>query len=297
MTELKGETFSSCTNLESVVVPENVSIIGNEVFLYCLKLKEVSFGSNIQSIGWRIFSHCDNLADVYCYTKNIPTTDKQTFFYYASYSNVGPYSYAVKYTTLHVPQESVSDYKSAWGWKEFMLIKAIEKKTYNLTYYVDENVYKNVIVYEGDDITPEPAPIKEGYTFSGWSDIPAIMPAHDVSVIGSFIINNYKLTYMIDYEIYKETVYEYGAAITPEPQPEGNYQTFEWVDLPQIMPAHDVVVHASYTSGTSGIIKNLNSSLHNIELYSPSGKKLDKLQKGINIVVYDDGIVHKIKVK
>ena len=41
----------------------------------------------------------------------------------------------------------------------------------------------------GATITPEAAPKKEGYTFSGWSEIPKTMPAHDVIVIGTFIKN------------------------------------------------------------------------------------------------------------
>ncbi len=29
-------------------------------------------------------------------------------------------------------------------------------------------------------------PVKEGYTFSGWSEVPETMPAEDVTVTGSF---------------------------------------------------------------------------------------------------------------
>ena len=117
------------------------------------------------------------------------------------------------------------------------------------------------------------------------------MPAHDLTVVGVFTINSYKLTYMIDDRVYKETMYEYGATIAPESQPEGDYATFEWTNLPQTMPAHDVVVHASYTSG---IIEVLMTTQRNIRIYSPNGKKLDKLQKGLNIVVLDDGTVKKV---
>ena len=165
---------------------------------------------------------------------------------------------------------------------------------YNLTYVVDADEYKSYEIEEGTSITPEPAPTKDGYTFSGWSEIPETMPAHDVTVTGTFAINKYKLTYMIDDKVYKETMYEYGATITPEPQPEGDYATFEWKDLPQTMPAHDVIVYASYTSG---IIEVLMTTQRNIRIYSPNGKKLDKLQKGLNIVVLDDGTVKKVVVK
>ena len=99
---------------------------------------------------------------------------------------------------------------------------------------------------------------------------------------------------MIDDKVHKETMYEYGATITPEPQPEGDYATFEWVDLPQTMPAHDVVVYASYTSG----IKEVQmTTQRNIRIYSPNGKKLRTPQRGVNIVILDDGTVKKVVMK
>lgn len=164
---------------------------------------------------------------------------------------------------------------------------------YHLIYKVDGIDYKSYEVEYGSAITPEETPSKEGYTFSGWSDIPATMPANDVTVTGTFSINSYKLTYMIDNTVFKEVTYEYGASITPEPQPEGDYDTFEWVDLPEKMPAHDVVVYASYTSG----INEVMTTQRNIRIYSPNGKKLDKMQKGLNIVILDDGTVKKVMVK
>ena len=117
---------------------------------------------------------------------------------------------------------------------------------YKLTYTVDGEEYKSSEVEYGATITAEEAPTKEGYTFSGWSEIPETMPAHDVTVTGSFNINSYKLTYMIDEKVYKETMYEYGATITPEPAPDGDFVNFEWIELPETMPAHDVIVTGTY---------------------------------------------------
>lgn len=165
---------------------------------------------------------------------------------------------------------------------------------YKLTYTVDGEEYKSYELEYGANITSEPAPTKEGYTFSGWSEIPETMPAYDVAVTGSFTINSYKLTYMIDDKVFKETMYEYGATITTEPQPEGDYATFEWTGLPQTMPAHDVVVYASYTSGINIV---LMTKQRNIRIYSPNGKKLDKLHKGMNIIRMNDGRTKKIVVK
>ena len=187
------------------------------------------------------------------------------------------------------------------GWSEIpetmpahdvTVIGSFSINKYKLTYMVDGLELKSYDIEYGATITPETEPTKEGYTFSGWSEIPQTMPAHDVTISGSFSINNYKLTYKIDDKVYKETMYEYGATIVPEPQPEGDYNTFEWLGLPQTMPAHDVVVNASYT--ITGIIEMLMSQQQNIRIYSPNGKMLDKPQKGLNIIHYNDGSIRKV---
>ena len=42
----------------------------------------------------------------------------------------------------------------------------------------------------GEAITPLADPVREGYTFNGWDNVPATMPAHDVVVKGSFTLND-----------------------------------------------------------------------------------------------------------
>ncbi len=166
---------------------------------------------------------------------------------------------------------------------------------YILTYILDGKEYKTMEVEYGTVITPEPDPEKEGYTFSGWSEIPETMPARIVIITGSFNINSYTLTYMIDEEVYKQVVYEYGATITPEPQPEGDYVSFEWVGVPEKMPAHDVTVTAVYETGIAEIM--MMAQQGQVRIYSPNGKKLNKLQKGLNIVVMQYVTTRKVVVK
>ena len=64
--------------------------------------------------------------------------------------------------------------------------EAIPVETYILEYVVDGETYKTYEIDEGAAITPEAEPTKEGYSFSGWSEIPATMPDHDVMVTGTF---------------------------------------------------------------------------------------------------------------
>lgn len=59
--------------------------------------------------------------------------------------------------------------------------------SYTLTYKVDGETYGEVetIAY-GTTITPREQPTRDGYTFSGWSGLPATMPANNVVVTGTF---------------------------------------------------------------------------------------------------------------
>jgi len=153
-------------------------------------------------------------------------------------------------------------------YKPIVIKSATGDIKYNLTYIIDGKTYKIVKLGNGAVITPEASPTKEGYTFSGWSSIPQTMPAYDVTVTGSFTINKYKLTYMLDNNIYKEVWYNYGAAIVMEPAPQGNYASFEWVDLLTTMPAHDVVVNARYTISDN---PNMIDGHEYVDLGLPSG--------------------------
>ena len=193
---------------------------------------------------------------------------------------------------------STSAYKTAEGWKDFDG-EYVERY---LDVVVTSNDKGSVIgegEYEIGDVIILTAIPNENCKFIGWSngdkDNPYSFTANqDVQIGAVFTFNTYKLTYMIDDKVYKEIEFEYGATITPELQPEGDYLTFEWVDLPKTMPAKDVVVLASYTTG---IVEALMATQHNVRIFAPNGKKLNKPQKGLNIVILDDGTVKKMMVK
>ena len=120
--------------------------------------------------------------------------------------------------------------------------------TYNLIYMVDGEVYATYQLAFGAPITPEPDPVKPGYTFSGWSSIPATMPNTEVVVTGSFVMNpTHTLNYILDGYPYKSVTLPEGIVIEPEEVParEG-YKFMGWEDLPEIMPKHDLTVHGFY---------------------------------------------------
>lgn len=159
---------------------------------------------------------------------------------------------------------------------------------YKLTYVVDGALYKSVQMGYGAAIPAEAEPTMEGYSFSGWGEIPATMPAKDVTVTGSFNIKSYKLIYMVDDEAYKTIDVEYGAGITPEAEPIKEGYTFSgWSLIPEIMPAHDVTITGAFTFVDA--IEGVLADDGEYQIYTLDGKPIETLQKGVNIIKYEDG--------
>lgn len=233
VTKIGNYAFDHCS-LTSLTIPNSVTSIGEKAFSYC-PLKTIHIGESINRIGYYAFGYCPQLTDVTCKATTVPTTDANTF----QNSNI-------ENALLYVSESVLDRYQAAVPWNSFMEISAIP--SFTLTYIIDGTVYKTYILEEGDIIIPEPTPSKGDFTFSGWSEIPETMPAHDVTVTGSFIINKYKLIYKVDDADYKSYELEYGAMITLEPEPTKKGYTFSgWSEIPETMPAHDVTVTGSFT--------------------------------------------------
>lgn len=173
------------------------------------------------------------------------------------------------------------------------IISGVPKETYKLSYLIDGDNFKTYELEEGTWITPEPIPTKEGYTFIGWSEIPETMPDHDVIVTGTFTINQYKITYLIDGKEYFTETVDYGTSITPPSVPELAGFDFSWEEYPATMPAHDITIRGSYTTGIDAVTVQDNVMIY----LSVDGKRRTGLQKGLNIVRMNNGQVRKVMVK
>ena len=199
VTSIGKFAFCYCEGLTSVSIPNSVISIGDAAFLYCNNITTVNIGNNVESIGISAFRDCCGLTslilpssitsigggafdgcnilrDVYCYTNDVPKAEGGSNPSFPLNSTV--------VMTLHVPEALYESYKTTTPWSEFGMIVPFPK--YHLTYIVDGVEYKSYEIEEGIAIVPEDAPTKENHTFSGWSEIPATMPAHDVTVTGNF---------------------------------------------------------------------------------------------------------------
>ena len=191
------------------------------------------------------------------------------------------------------------------GWSEIpetmpahdvMVTGTFSINKYKLTYTVDGEVYKTYEMEYGATITPEVEPAKEGYTFSGWSTIPATMPAYDVTVTGTFKVNKYKVNYFVDNNPYYTDMVEYGAIITPPNVPEREGYDFAWVYIPDTMPAYDISIYGQYTIKT-GIEQIMSNANGDVMIFTIDGKRVDNLKKGMNVIRMKDGTTRKVVVK
>ena len=239
------------TLITDLVIPNDVNEIKDGVFAGA-NFKSITLNNDVR-IGEKSFKECDNLKDFYIYSPKITNVSVNAFCDKNEYSD--DFS-SLKKIILHVRERYISNYKNDYFWQKFKKIEFIDGVDFHLIYMVNDEKYKNVWYEVGESIVPEKLPTKEGYTFSGWSEIPETMPDHDVIVTGSFTINKYNLTYIVDNKEYKSYDVEYNSEITLEENPKKKGMTFSgWWNVPQTMPAHDVEITGSFSWSKAAIDK------------------------------------------
>ena len=146
-----------------------------------------------------------------------------------------------KYTFTTMPAESITLY-AKWTVNQ-----------YTVTYYVDGGKYQSYDIEYGGAVTKPADPIKAGHTFKDWgAEIPAIMPAENLTFNAVFDINKYTITYRIDNAEVETQIYSFGATITAYQPASIDGKTFSgWSpELPDTMPDHNITVSGSFNANT-----------------------------------------------
>ena len=111
-----GEDAFYKSGITSVTIPNSVTSISENAFLDCHQLEYVTIGNSVTTIGEHAFRYCYRLTELVSLAVNPPIC------------GIGRYSTAFgdgvnrKTCRLLVPKESISKYKVAKDWKEFMYI-------------------------------------------------------------------------------------------------------------------------------------------------------------------------------
>ena len=147
-----------------------------------------------------------------------------------------------------------------------------------IKYVVDNQTYKTYRLRKGASLPTEPAPVKTGYTFSGWSPVLSVVPNVDTTISGTFTQvspggqdTKYKLQFILRDSSNNEKLFaKYnlaaGETITP---PECSVAGFTgWISCPLTMPQQDLDVYGN----ASGLAQQFNVKVV-YEYSKPDGSK------------------------
>ena len=130
--------------------------------------------------------------------------------------------------------------------------------SYTVTWTVNGVAFTTTTVSFGDAIIAPDYTAEEGYDFA-WDEIPATMPANDITINGTTTAKTYTVTWNVNGEKVGETTVKFGDAIADYAfdAPEG-YEFSGWTDKPATMPASDITVNGTTTAKSYTVTWNVN---------------------------------------
>lgn len=104
--------------MTSITIPNSVTSIGDKAFRWCFGLTSVTIGNSVTSIGNSAFEGCSDLNLLRCDAITPPSLGSDVF-----------YGVNKSICKLVVPDQSISLYKSAKQWRDFLDISDVEMVT------------------------------------------------------------------------------------------------------------------------------------------------------------------------
>ena len=176
---------------------------------------------------------------------------------------------------VSAPEYTVPEGHTFSGWdipetmpaENLVLDAALTVNSYSITYTINGEEYTAQTYEFGAAVSAPEYTVPEGHTFSGW-DIPETMPAENLVLDAALTVNSYTITYTINGEEYTAQTYEFGAEVSaPEyTVPEGH--TFSGWDIPETMPAENLVLDAALTVNEYTVTYNINGEIYAIQVYA-----------------------------
>ena len=127
VTAIAEAVFKGKTNIENLVISENIENLGANAFHGCEKIEKVELPSTLKVIGDNAFDGCSRLVSITCNGATPATVGAAAF---PSYS-----------LTLNVPNDAVASYTEDASWGQFATILGI------VTSITDENADDNIADY------------------------------------------------------------------------------------------------------------------------------------------------------
>ena len=271
----KGHTFSGWSGLPETMPAKDITVSATftvNKYQVTFKIDGVVIATYTQDYGSAIVAPEAPEREGYTFSgwgdvaETVPASDVT---YEGSYSvNSYTVTYLVDGEVVHsesvnygaaivAPEEPTKEGHTFSGWsglpetmpaKDITVSATFTVNKYQVTFKIDGVVIATYTQDYGSAIVAPEAPEREGYTFSGWGDVAETVPASDVTYEGSYSVNSYTVTYLVDGEVVHSESVNYGAAIVAPEEPTKEGHTFSgWSGLPETMPAKDITVSATFT--------------------------------------------------
>ena len=183
-----GHYFGHCP-IEKVYLGRNFVFEGDEDWLFSIisnRISSLTIGNCVTGINNKVFRNFAQDISIYLMCAIPPTISEKGDADYVNWN-------------IYVPKGTLEIYQATDVWKNFWNIQEHSLIEYHtVTYRVDGEIYETQLVALGDTIPTIDEPTKEGYTFSGWSEAPETMPAHDIEITGSFSLNTLAYDFEVD---------------------------------------------------------------------------------------------------
>ena len=148
----------------------------NEIFV---------FGSNLEEIGEEAFSDCSGLVQITGRAVLPPVCGDQAL------DDINKWT-----CKLYVPSVNLEAYKGAEQWREFLFVEELTTDDKYVTYRIDDEIYKILLIKPGERIVVPFVEEKEDYTFN-WNfdkyispEGYPVMPDEDIEIIGSYVLTS-----------------------------------------------------------------------------------------------------------
>ena len=148
------------------------------------------------------------------------------------------YSDIYEYDALITPRENMTRYGyvfSGWGEidrrmpaKDVDIFATMTKNSFKINYYIGEELVHTESVVFGEKITPFVPESKVGFSFGGWEGLPTVMQGEDISVNGKYVVNMYTVSYYVNGELYKTSIFDYNAEVDLFVFEADNYKVTGW---------------------------------------------------------------------
>lgn len=135
MTErICAHAFRYCSYLDTVIIPNKVTSIGDGAFNRC-NLKTVVIGENVNSIGNAAFELSGTIMNIYTLNRTPPVLNVEDNDYHTIFvsDEKSTFNYNSYHSTLWVPESSLDEYKNNYYWGKFVNIQAFDPNTFDLT--------------------------------------------------------------------------------------------------------------------------------------------------------------------